>query len=299
MGAQALLVSAPEEVAVAKLKLELSPRSEARDADHIRTLAGVFDELPPIIVHEATNQVIDGTHRVLAARQLGRSTICAVLRSGTVEDAFVEAVQANVTHGKPLSLSERRAAARRVLAMRPDWSDRRVSAVCGLSSQAVAAVRSRCGASGADAAGRVGRDERVRPVDPVGVRQRVAEVLAVQPGAKLRDVATRVGTSQATVLDVRRRLARGDSPLPPRLAGAARNAPLTADAALVATPSGRDFADWFEAHRIGRDDIERAEGVPLSRAYELADEARRQSALWAELAGAFEKRVRESLRDRR
>jgi ParB-like chromosome segregation protein Spo0J len=72
------------EVALSSLRLKLSPRLETRDADHIRVLAGVFDELPPILVHSPTHQVIDGTHRVLAARQLGRSTVRAIFRSGSI-----------------------------------------------------------------------------------------------------------------------------------------------------------------------------------------------------------------------
>lgn len=280
--------------AVARLRLTLSARLTPRDRDHIAALAACFDDLPPIVVLEPGRVVVDGLHRVMAARQLGRETIDGVAFTGTAEDAYVEAVRANVTHGKALTLEERRAAVRRILGTHPDWSDRRVARVCGLAGHTVAEERQR---SRSPVAGvRVGADGRARPVDPAAGRLRVAELLAGRPDLSLRRLAAEAGTSQATALDVRRRVASGAGPLPPRLqVGRTAPAPpacddLASDAALTGSDDGRSFLDWFERHRIGEDALDRAALVPRGRIYAVADEANRQSKLWARLAAELERR---------
>jgi hypothetical protein len=61
-------------------------------------------------------RVIDGMHRLLAASMNGRDTIEIRLSDGSPQDAFLRAVEANVTHGLPLSQADRRAAAKRIRA---------------------------------------------------------------------------------------------------------------------------------------------------------------------------------------
>ena len=56
----------------------------------------------------------------------------------------------------------------------------------------------------------------LRPLDSSEARQRAAELLSDHPEASLRDVAQAAGISPATVLDVRNRLKRGESPVPER-----------------------------------------------------------------------------------
>jgi transposase-like protein len=77
---------------------------------------------------------------------------------------------------------------------------------------------------------RVGRDGKVRPLSGVEGRQRVAELLAERPEASLRELARRAGVSPATVRDVRQRLARGEEPVPVRVAPAAASVPALDDA---------------------------------------------------------------------
>lgn len=110
--------TAPEactDVEVKLLKLGMSPRFGGQDTDHAQTLAFRLDDCPPILVERSTSTVIDGVHRVLAARMLGRTTIAARFFEGTHEEAFLEAVRSNIAHGKPLTLAEREAAAKKVL----------------------------------------------------------------------------------------------------------------------------------------------------------------------------------------
>jgi hypothetical protein len=111
------------EMDVKLLKLGMSPRFSEQDLDHAKALAHRFDECPPIVVERSTLTVIDGVHRLLAARLLGRSKVIVNFFDGTHDEAYVEAVRANISHGKPLTLAEREAAAKKILGMRSDWSD--------------------------------------------------------------------------------------------------------------------------------------------------------------------------------
>jgi hypothetical protein len=108
-------------------------------------------------------------------------------------------------------------------------SDRAIGQVSGLAAKTIAALRKRSGGEAPQPGARVGRDGRVRPLDSGTGRQRAAELLAQQPDASLRDVARASGISPATALDVRRRLERGESPVPGKPAGHGRQAGSTAE----------------------------------------------------------------------
>ncbi|MGH3683128.1 MAG: ParB/RepB/Spo0J family partition protein, partial [Natronosporangium sp.] len=118
---------------IANLVLDGSPRLHGEDVSHTRLLAQTHASLPPILVHWPTMRVVDGVHRVQAARLRGETSIRAVFFDGDENAAFVKAVEANVSHGLPLSIDDRRVAAARIIALYPDWSDRAVAASAGLS----------------------------------------------------------------------------------------------------------------------------------------------------------------------
>ena len=128
-------------VSIADLSFGQSPRIVPEDIDHARMLAEVNQVLPPILVNAETMVVIDGRHRVLAARLRGETSIRASLFHGTDDQAYLLGVRANTTHGKPLSLPERLQAASRILKTTPSTSDRTIARVCGLSPRTVAARR--------------------------------------------------------------------------------------------------------------------------------------------------------------
>src|SRR5262245_43617336 len=65
----------PEMVPLRQLLPADSPRLVGEDAKHIRVLAESEAVLPPILVHRATMRVVDGMHRVGAARLRGREAI--------------------------------------------------------------------------------------------------------------------------------------------------------------------------------------------------------------------------------
>jgi ParB-like chromosome segregation protein Spo0J len=295
-----------EEVSIERLRFGLSPREEFCDAHHVAALAEVIDDVPPILVQAHSMRVIDGVHRVHAALSLGRVTIRAVMFEGNEADAEIEAVRRNVAHGKPLSLAERESAAERILALVPDWSDRRIALVTGLAPKTVARLRSRATADSAQSRARLGRDGRLRPVDPAELRHRVAEALRAEPAASNRAIALRTGASQATVRDVRDRLRKGMSEVPPgpaarrnrRRASPASTPPVSPVPVESGEPTlpdavSADFSAWFEPRRIDDGDWERfVTSIAISRVYEVADMCRRLSTSWRAFATALEDRAR-------
>lgn len=289
-------------VSVAALRCESPVRFGSPDSKHISALAEVADRWPPILVAADTMVVLDGIHRVAAARLLGRSSIQAHLFVGNEIDQFAAAVRRNVEHGLPLSRSERLSAANRLLAGQPPRSDRAVAEICGLDHKTVARLRQDIPRRISDTPemdSRIGRDHRARPVDPVAKRERIAEAIALAPGDSLRQIARRVGASPETVRDVRARLARGEDPVsspkaqslfPPALPEAVRT--WVADSACLSASDCADFASWFDDAGEALRWRSYVPVVPLGRVYEVADQARIYAQAWRDFAEALEIRTR-------
>ncbi|MEU2508760.1 ParB N-terminal domain-containing protein [Streptomyces sp. NPDC007863] len=222
-------------VPTTSLRTADSPRTVGLDEEYARTLATAEGPYRPLLVHRATMRVIDGTHRLRAARLRGRHTVDVVFFDGSAEDAFVLSVEANIRHGRPLTRRERTTAALRILRTHPDWSDRFLADRTGLSARTVAALRARAtGPTAVD--GRIGRDGRIRPLDPVRGREAAARLLADHPQASLREIARAAGIAPSTVRDVRRRIGEGADPVP---AGQRRaRPPLHDGGALSGVPGG-------------------------------------------------------------
>ncbi|GAA2664420.1 ParB N-terminal domain-containing protein [Streptomyces aculeolatus] len=233
-----------------------SPRLAGVDPDHVRLLAAL-PRLPPVLVHRGTMRVVDGMHRLHAARLRGETTLPATFFDGDEKEAFLRAVERNLADGLPLSLHDREAAAVRILAAYRHWSDRAVATAAGLSPTTVGAIRRRffVPAGGADAPGRVGRDGRVRPLDATAGRLRASRWIARHPDASLRAIARAAGISVGTAHDVRERLParrlglphRPAAPAPPSAPAPSSAAPTGAAAPgppRPRTPSGKPPARW-------------------------------------------------------
>ncbi|MFE5030655.1 winged helix-turn-helix transcriptional regulator [Streptomyces sp. NPDC056683] len=182
----------------------------------------------------STMRVIDGMHRLLAACLRGQETIEAEFFDGTPDEAFLRAVEANVTHGLPLSQEDRRAAAARIVEAHPQMSDRAIAKASGLGTKSVAAIRRSLALSQEQPTARIGRDGKLRPLNGAEGRRRAAELIAEDPHASLREVARRAGISPATVSDVRKRLLSGELPVAERRRAVADES--SADAGLPAVP---------------------------------------------------------------
>ncbi|WP_226887041.1 ParB/RepB/Spo0J family partition protein [Nocardia brasiliensis] len=194
-----------ERIPIDELSVLDSPRIGGEDFTHVRALSEVITALPPIVVHRQTMTVVDGAHRLRAAQRSGAEVIDAVYFDGDAREAFVIAVRMNSAHGLPLSLADRKAAATRILGDYPEWSNRRVADVVGLSDKTVGAIR-----RGADAEypqqpdARMGRDGVMYPVEAGERRRRALEFLADKPGASAKEVALATGVSLTTAKKARR-----------------------------------------------------------------------------------------------
>jgi ParB-like chromosome segregation protein Spo0J len=257
-------------------------------------------------------QVVDGLHRLKVARVRGDTKILVRFIDGTESDAFVLAVEANIRHGLPLSIADRKRAAVQIIGTHPQWSDRRVASATGISAGTVAELRRRGGDGGNEA--RIGRDGRIRPVDGSERRRLAAELIRSDPGLSLRQVAKQVGISPETVRDVRGRLERGESPTPDgsrktrtkphalswtepdfgavdreRLAVLER---LKSDPALRLSEVGRILLRMLAMHTIDGQEWERIlHGVPPHLYGVVAGFARDHAKVWAEFADHLENRA--------
>ncbi|MFD2467892.1 ParB/RepB/Spo0J family partition protein [Amycolatopsis silviterrae] len=299
-------------LAVSSVREADSPRSAGVDMAHARSLAQTEADLPPIVVHRATGRVIDGMHRLTAARLRGEPEISAQLFDGDEDEAFLLAVRLNVSHGMPLTIADRRAAAARIIRTHPRLSDRAVAVSAGLSAKTVGSLRRKL--DGPPEPARVGRDGRVRPVNGAAGRQAAAEVIARHPDATLRHIAREAGISVETARSVRRRLQAGEDPVLDRRTRPARDDQTTRqlltvklaqddpseelrsllealqqDPALRCTESGRALLRWLGPRVLLSDEIP----VPLHRIpphsrINLAALARFCAAAWIQLALGLE-----------
>ena len=129
-------------IPLSQLRIADTPRASGVDEGHLSALVEAGDAVPPILVQRSTMQVIDGVHRVRAAQRRSLEAISAVLFDGDERQAYVMAVQMNSAHGLPLSLADRKVAATRILSYFPDWSNRRLALVVGLSDKTMASLAS-------------------------------------------------------------------------------------------------------------------------------------------------------------
>jgi hypothetical protein len=239
------------------------------------------------------------------------TTVRVVLFDGTEEEARIEAIRSNNSHGLPLTPPDRKRAATYLINQHVDWSDGRIAEICSISPKTVAALRRQMAGSEVTRMNpplpgrRLGRDGKRHPIDQGLARARVVEALARQPRASLRLIASEAGCSPETVRTVRRSIEETAAmPCGPRLPTIDLDlldprspAKLwSQDTALASTAEGARFAAWFDEHHV--DDAalwEHPAAVPTSRVYEVIDEARRRSRFWA----AFAERVEIQVTSRR
>lgn len=228
-------------VRVTDLRAGDSPRLDGLDPRHTQALAELGAELSPILVSRSTMRVVDGMHRLAAARAKGQEKISVQFCDGTDDEAFLLAVKVNAACGLPLTLADRRAAARRILRSFPQLSNRSIAAITSLAPNTVGRIREDTTVQPAQSNARIGKDGRIRPLDSTRGRQSASAHITANPTASLREIAARAGISVGTARDVRERIRNGQDPLNTRrprqtFANGAAPSPGAKQRARVATP---------------------------------------------------------------
>jgi ParB-like chromosome segregation protein Spo0J len=298
---------------------------------HVQLLADASSTsaLPPILVQRSTHRVIDGMHRLAAAKLRGEQTINACLIDCTDEEALVLAIKSNTLHGLPLSKADRISGAKRILMAHPDWSDRAVASVTGMSAKTIAVLRNRSSGEVVSFEKRLGRDGKRRPVAAAEGRKRAAAYLDAHPDASLREVAREADVSVGTVHSVRRLMRHGTDPIAPaaarpeptgprvagrpgaaasqfaeaivpalhevkhyrQLAWSAISLKVTNDPALRYTEGGRAFLRWMAQHALHAEDWrEVVSAVPVHWVDDVSAIADSVGAEWRMFAMQLRKR---------
>jgi ParB-like chromosome segregation protein Spo0J len=301
------------EVRVDDLRLTDTPRIEAINWDHVKSLVEAVS-FGPVIVAKKTMSIVDGAHRVKAAKIKGMKKISARFFDGDQRDAFLLAVKLNITHGLPLTLDDRRAAASRILNSHPEMSDRSIGYAAGLSAKTIAAIR-RCSSEDVHQLNaRIGRDGRIRPLDTTEGRKNAVDYIRLKPESSLREIARNTGISVGTARDVRNRVREGRNPLPARAcaveeasgsdaSAASSNHPISEQMIVTQSPldalrqdpslrysdSGRLLIRWLQVRAVEPGEWRAAirEVPPHCRSL-LAAVARQCVAAWSEFADEVE-----------
>jgi DNA modification methylase len=94
---------------------KLTPRIGI-DETTVGVYAACFEQMPPVDVFWIEGRdgwwLVDGWHRLAAARKLGLAEVEANEHQGTFDDALEFAYDANLKHGRPLTLAQRKEAAK-------------------------------------------------------------------------------------------------------------------------------------------------------------------------------------------
>ncbi|PNE43034.1 hypothetical protein AOB60_07195 [Streptomyces noursei] len=309
---------------VASLLPADSPRRHGIDQEHVRLLAESGDELPPVLVHRATLRVVDGMHRLHAAVLRGHDSIDVEFFDGAESEIFLQAVRANVVHGLPLSLQDRKSAAVRLLQTHAELSDRALARVAGLSPKTVGAIRRCSGEENPHPNKRIGRDGRAHPMDTARRRQVAAEVIAERPEASLREVAALAGIAVSTAHEARRRLqeesagsvteaatattqprSSGERPGGKRVAAAVNSSgppraaketikAMLADPSLRLTQSGRELLRLLLTRAVEIGELDGfMEAVPAHSARRMADVAAEFARTWDKFGRDLRMRAKE------
>jgi len=285
-----------------RLRPGISLRSFGVDENYAMRLAELEVEFAPIVVQRESLRIIDGLHRWRATQLRGRRDILVKLVDDDEEGAFLRAVRANAAHGLPLELADRKAAAARIVAIRPEWSDRAVGREVGLSGKTVAAIRRADRRANGEAA-RLGLDGRVRPMNAAAGRLLASQFLARSPDAPLREIAKAAGISPSTVRDVKARIKQGQDPVCGRRAieagGPAQDpqralpeepdltailGSLMRDPSLRYTQAGRTTLNWLRLQAELTQGEALARALPAHCLQRIAELSRRNAKRWEHFA---------------
>ncbi len=218
----------------------------------------------------------------------GDDTIPVQYFEGSDAESFVQSVQANVAHGLPLSADEREAATERIVRIYPDWSDRAIAAVAGLSPPTVAGIRRRSTEKSSQLNRRVGRDGRRRPVDGAPGRKKAVDIMRERPEAPLRAVAQGAPVPSGETTS-------GAAPQPAKAQQTQRQllSSLRQDPSVRMTEKGRLLLQWLGILTLDAKELQQfADSTPAHQLLSMAQLAQDCSATWRQLATELHRAVR-------
>lgn len=153
-------------LAIAAIRIDGDTQARVElDSKYVRELMDDLEKgsnVPPLLVfHDGSDYwLADGFHRWHAFKGADVGDPRCEVRMGTVEDARREAMHHNLTHGKRLTLNDRRNNIKRAFAepSMNTWSDHKLADWCGVSHMTVAKYRK----PGDEPDVRVGKDGKRR-----------------------------------------------------------------------------------------------------------------------------------------
>ncbi len=118
------------------------------DPDHVEGLAYSYGKGEDVEVPRVWDikglvgfYLTRGFHRVAALEKAGRSRVECEIKTGSFEDALLDAVQGDLGHGLRRSNKDKRRCVELVLSIRADWSDKVIAEKASVSQDLVAEVR--------------------------------------------------------------------------------------------------------------------------------------------------------------
>jgi len=125
-------------------------------AQYKENLKNIVDE-NPIKIYDTPSGLIlyDGFHRLAAARQLNWTEIKAIVKKGSVQDAYGASCLANLKHGKPLNREERKKAINKYIKLKVKLSNVLIANAIGIHETTILRYR-----RGLEAAGEIEPQEK-------------------------------------------------------------------------------------------------------------------------------------------
>ncbi len=141
-----------------------SPLRAALKASWVAHLIEAGPPFPPVLVTGTATggRLVDGRHRVAAARALGLEWLDALVVDEADEvEVLIAACRANAVEHVPLAT--RRRAAMRLLELCPGWSDRRIAVATRIAPTSVGKWRAEMDTCGVHLDTRQGQDGKTYP----------------------------------------------------------------------------------------------------------------------------------------
>lgn len=125
------------------------PRDGGVDPALVREYASVWHDLPPIRVQRSTYRLIDGAHRYNAAFENAAGTDHVKILEEDIddEDMILQAYDANIRHGRPLTLKERQKYVRILIDRFPNSPISELARRANVDSMTVDRIRESAGAT--------------------------------------------------------------------------------------------------------------------------------------------------------